>query len=194
MTDEKEVKEEAESKKTTKKEPNKSLAIILTIIVGIIVIYGISSNSFRAASQRKVDKSAQKAIEKAVNGQATVDISEGGEKIEIETNEATFTAGKQELPANFPTDMPVYPQASIVSTSSNADNIVVIFSSTDPSKTITDFYKRELNSKGWETETLTTMGNASIFGVKIDEFKGGVVISETDERTQIIVELETASE
>ena len=193
MTEEKEVKEETDTEKTTDKKPNKTLAIILTVVVGVAVLYGVGSNTYRAFTQRATEQVVEETIEEATEKEAEVDISEGGEKITVETEEGSFTVGKQELPENFPTDMPIYPGSTILSTSSNADNTVVIFSTDDSVETVTDYYKKELASDDWEVETTASMANATLLGINKGELNGGIVINESDEETQIVIELEKTS-
>jgi hypothetical protein len=193
-----EQKAEKEENKTaepgTKKKSNKALILILSVVAGGLVIYGVGSNLARVFNQKAAEKTAEKAIEQATGGEAQVDISKSGEKITVETEEGKLTIGEGQLPENFPQNMPIYPGSKITSTSSNDENQVVIFSSEDELEKVSSYYKKELADAGWKIESTSTIANAAIYSFSDQQIKGAVIISQAEKGTQITVEVEAATD
>ncbi len=56
-----------------------------------------------------------------------------------------------DLPANFPASFPVYPQAKLQETKSEADNSgMVVWQTTDNREAVADYYQTELLANNWE--------------------------------------------
>lgn len=67
----------------------------------------------------------------------------------------TSTATAPELPTNFPSEIPVYPAATLEKVSptqdaSSTDPVVTEWTSADPSNAIEAFYQRELTENDWQ--------------------------------------------
>jgi hypothetical protein len=54
----------------------------------------------------------------------------------------------KELPANFPSDVPIYPNAQLDAVVSGKGS-VIFWHTSDPVPTVQAFYTKELNAKGW---------------------------------------------
>jgi hypothetical protein len=54
-----------------------------------------------------------------------------------------------QLPANWPSDVPMYAGANIVSATTIAQGISVLFQSADAAATVSDWYQAQLTASGW---------------------------------------------
>jgi hypothetical protein len=82
----------------------------------------------------------------------TVTFSAGDEKVEVK-------AGKNvELPKDFPADVPVYPGATILTSMTTPDGVMVSTQSTADATKVVDFYKQKLTGDGWTVEGEMNMG------------------------------------
>lgn len=137
---------------------NKLVTIILSIlgcclvlVILLVVGGGIAARLLVSQGGTKLTESI---IEKGLGENAKVNIKDGN--IDIKTDKGTFsTSGK--LPDNFPTDVPTYPGAKIISTitapenDENGGGIVVGFETSDSITKVASFYKAELTKNAWET-------------------------------------------
>lgn len=106
------------------------------------------------------EKIGEKIVEKATNSE--VDVTNN--QVTVNTNEGSTTWGENlSLPDDFPTDVPIYSGANIATsttdTSSNAFYITMI--SSDDFKTISDYYKAEIENQGWTTENASSYNSES---------------------------------
>jgi hypothetical protein len=60
------------------------------------------------------------------------------------------TTAKVELPANFPQDIPIYPNAEVKSAISGEQKVSTIWQSTDPSNFIASFYRQQFQTNNWQ--------------------------------------------
>jgi hypothetical protein len=67
--------------------------------------------------------------------------------------EVHFAGGKPvALPAEFPTDVPMYPKATIVRWSKGTDGIGARLTTPDPLKDVEAFYRESLKKDGWQLD------------------------------------------
>jgi hypothetical protein len=66
-------------------------------------------------------------------------------KLETNTNQNSSNNIDNKIPPNFPQDIPIYPQAKLITTDGNK----TIWSSADPFNLITNFYQQDLTGKKW---------------------------------------------
>ena len=126
---------------------------------------------------------AEKAAESAVEGVTGIDVEENGDNITIETDEGTveIDSGGDELPADFPDDMPVY-DATITNQGkvSTGDGTMwsVTMTSGDAFDSVVAWYKDELADSDWRQDALlesTTPNNNATFVVSQGETANGAV-------------------
>ena len=83
---------------------------------------------------------------------------------------ATLAPGVTEsttLPANFPSDVPQYPDGKILLSRSSGDMAVSVRLETDdPVDKVADFYADSFAAQGWTTENRPSIGGAAIFANK----------------------------
>ncbi|MBI5232174.1 MAG: hypothetical protein HY876_08430 [Coriobacteriales bacterium] len=109
--------------------------------------------------QQIAEQAAESAAEKATGTK----IDKEGDSITIEGKEGEkATIGQGELPADFPTDAPVYPGAKVVASyeqgTGAAKSYVVTFETADPASKVNDWYVTEIEAKGWTIDTKANQG------------------------------------
>lgn len=188
-----ETQEQTTETQVEKKKSNKTFIIILSIGVGILVLYGVSTNFMRAASRKTSQEMVEEAIEQSTEGNVEVDISDQGEEVTVKTEEGTLQIGQQQIPENFPKDIPVYKGAQIISSVSSLEGVALVLSSEDSLTQVTDFYKTQLTEENWSIDSETEIQNATIFEISKDNRTGAVIINQTDEGTQVTLEIKESS-
>ena len=98
----------------------------------------------------------QRAAERVVEEATGVRVDEDGDSVTVQTDEgeATFSGSDASLPDDWPSDVPVYPDAEIeTSTSMRIDETVqlaVTWKTSDDVTTVYEWYRDELPAAGWE--------------------------------------------
>lgn len=106
----------------------------------------------------------QKLAEKAVESSTNSDIDISDDKFTVNTNEGSMQWGEgAELPDDFPSDVPIYKNAKVTSSStSTADQgYSASLSTTDSQSTVADYYKAELEKQGWTIDDSYTASDTS---------------------------------
>ncbi len=90
-----------------------------------------------------------------------------------------------ELPADFPSDVPVYPDAEIVQARVSADEgTSVTFLIEDDVEKVTSFYADSLAAEGWSTDIKAGPDGSAIFADKTER-RVATMVRGTDEGTQV---------
>jgi hypothetical protein len=127
--------------------------ILIAVIIGIVLLLGYGINNVMQMASRKVGENMmERMIEKSTGDKADVDFDDSG-NMKLTTHEGTFATG-QKLPADWPTDAPVYAGADVqYSASVNPTNgkpgKAVVLMTQDDSKAVESFYEAELVKQGW---------------------------------------------
>lgn len=129
------------------------------------------------AACNPANKIAEDAIEKQMGGDADVDIGNNG-AMRVTTDEGTMEIGGQEVPANWPSDAPVYPKAEVTySAMNNAQEgepeAALILATTDSVAEVKTFYMAQIAANGWTMENEVDAGGMSILAAK----KGNRILS-----------------
>ena len=144
---------------------------MIKTILPIITILALAAGCSRGgavAPDTTVERSGDKTVVKSGDGK-----TERADKIEI--------AGKGkglDLPADFPSDVPVYPGARIASSLSNMQNNLLLLNleSDDSVGQVSDYYEKELKAQGWELQTASKTETKGRFaGIKANR-RAAVVI------------------
>ena len=90
-----------------------------------------------------------------------------------------------ELPADFPSDVPLYPDAEVVQSRVSADEgTAVTLSVGDDVEKVTSFYADSLAAEGWSTDIKASPNVSAIFADKTER-RVAIMVRRTDEGTQV---------
>lgn len=110
-------------------------------------------------TDRLTEKAAQTVTEKALESATNSDVDLANNEITVNTNGDSFSMGEDlKLPDNFPSDVPVYSPAKVVTTSTTGTaGFYATLTSPDGFSAISDYYNAQLVAEGW------TIDNTSSF-------------------------------
>jgi 3-dehydroquinate synthase class II len=145
----------------------------------------------KKAEEKLAEKFVEKAMEEGSGGKADIDIS--GDKITITSKEGgqggsfEFSGGKDlKLPADFPGDVPVYPDAAVISLlGMGGENRQVTFQVGDKTAEVYAFYQKKLPAQGWEVVTDMKMTPAYSLVAKKGNRQTAVIIGEDGEGSTV---------
>ncbi len=150
---------------------NTALKVVLGILgccLVLVIVVGVAGALFaRTASKTLTSKLTEKGVESVIENQIE---KETGKKIDIDTNfdegkfevkgddGSTFSVGDSKLPEGFPTDVPLYDGAKVVSSSKSSTKIgntfyMAVLSTSDDVDTVNAYYKSALEDAGWKEES-----------------------------------------
>lgn len=165
----------------------KKVLVLLVVICLVPAAFGC-----KKASEKMAEKAIEKAMESESGEKADVDISEG--KISIKSKETGEEGiwemsgkGGLDLPDDFPSDVPVYPDAELVSSLRAAGGINLVFISKDESEKIRGFYKDGFEDSGWEIIQEMKMPNAYSLGAEKGDMQAVVMIADSDDGNNITI-------
>lgn len=183
-----------EAPQSPKKGSNKTVVIIIVVVV-VLVVLGIIGSVLSGLFARKVaEKGVESVLSKVTNG--TVDVDTKNNSVTINTGDGTATIGTQELPSDFPKDIPVYPGATVlgsVTGSATAGGLFVSMNSTDSLDAVKSYYDSKLVENGWTKEEGVNLGTI----VNIAATKGDQRLSVTltpYEDNQLHITIATSAE
>lgn len=114
-----------------------------------------------------------------------VKIDKSGERVSF----GNFSVGSS-LPADFPKDIPLYPNAEIgghiSGSGEGGSGSTVTFTSSDDAKEIYEFFVNKLKANGWKTETVS-FGEMKMVNISKENRSGVVTINPGDAKTDIII-------
>lgn len=136
-------------------------------------------------------RSGQSRIQRSLTGKILSTVT--GHKVDLDKEGDSFTIGGvtfgTKIPKDFPKDVPVYPQAEIISFLGGAEgkeyNAGAMLATEDPDVKVVTFYEQELKSKGWEVETSYLGEMAIITFKKAGGWNGSVTVIPGEGETTI---------
>jgi ABC-type Fe3+-hydroxamate transport system substrate-binding protein len=140
------------------------------------------------------EEAAEKSIEKATGGEAKVEISDKGVKVEDKTGEGkfTFTAGEEtQVPEDFPDDVLIYRPSETVTAITVPEGYSVTLATEDESAQVADTYKQEMAEAGWSEEGSVTRAGSVMLIYKKDGRTASISIVPSDDMTQIILSVQS---
>jgi hypothetical protein len=143
------------------------IALLAALVAAMILVTGC---------QVVAEKAAQTAFETATG--AKVDTSDGS--VTVEKGGTKTTVGKEgELPASFPTDVPVYQPSTIKGAVENAtakgSSYVIGLNVPDDAATVVSWYETEMEAAGWTIKQSVKLAD----GGMVSGEKGGLVLVAT---------------
>jgi hypothetical protein len=161
--------------------------IIAMVVVGVLVLGGIT----RSIEHRVGNSLAERAIEASTGGKVNVDSDNGS--VTVKTDQGTWSTSDK-LPSDWPTDVPVYPgatvQGSVAAQGQTAGHYVGLVTSDDAAKAIA-WYKGELAAKGWKVTAEVNTAQGNMLSAEKDSRNLVVVVSAQDGKTTISLTVAT---
>ncbi len=86
-----------------------------------------------------------------VSGNRSLNLNQNGNSISV--------GGNVTLPANFPSDVPIYPGSKIkLATKSEKGEFTVTLTTPDSQEKVSSYYKEQMASKGWLSDNVEALG------------------------------------
>ena len=130
---------------------------------------------------------------------ATATIGSNGTTMHVESSEGSFTAGATTLPADWPSDAPVYPGATITYTASanpttGKPGNAIVFTTTDGTQQVVAYYKTALKQNGWAINTTMDGGATFVMGGTKEGRGLSLMIAGTDGQTSVTLAIEQSGQ
>ncbi|MFZ2500810.1 MAG: hypothetical protein WAW90_02360 [Minisyncoccia bacterium] len=157
------------------------------IVIAVVVIVFVGWFKMRSFSPMSLIPGFGGVVGTSLDGSTTYKSGDG-----------SVTVGGSSLPSGWPTDAPVYSNSTITaSVSSNpktGDNgSMVMFTTPDSIDAVVNFYKTELESKGWVVDQTVSIGIATMLSATKDTRSFAVQISSGDDgKTSVVVGISQA--
>jgi hypothetical protein len=178
--------------------------IAIAIITSLAAFLLFSAGGCSKAGERIAESISEEAIESAIEegiesegGQAEVDISEG--EVTVTTDEGQTSWGlSSEMPENFPSVVPLYPDMTPKSTMTwqddGKDYFIIDFDTDDEGEDIYNWYLDKFPAEGWTVEfnskTESGDGNASYYVTANNgTYLAAVIVSIYDEETTVALDV-----
>lgn len=180
------MKEKKEKKE--KSEPNKKipiLAILAVVAVAAVILGGIF---YRKAKDLVVGN-----IFSRLTG-TNVDVEKGGEKVTVTSEEGEFSFEEEgDLPDNFPSDFPIYPDAKLVSSwvasGLATDGLSLIWETEDSVSKVSNYYESELEDAGWTLSFTSETDDSTTLAFEKNDVSGFIGITVEESKTIISLTL-----
>jgi hypothetical protein len=140
------------------------------------------------------EKAMEKQIERATGGDAEVDISRKGMKIEGKTKEGayTVTTGEStEIPNDFPSDVLIYRSSKAVSAMKIPEGFSLALTTGDDVSKVTEVYKNGMKHKGWSEASAMRMGAQTMLVYEKGDRVSNIMIAPFEQETRISVTVTT---
>jgi hypothetical protein len=167
-------------------------AIIFVLL--LLVLAGCSLPGQQQAGQA-AKKFLGGVINKSTGGR--LNVSDDGEEVSLQTEEGEMKIKQDDLITDFPTDMPVYPGASVQTSwvaTEKQGGIMAEFVTTDQLDKIERFYRDQLAENGWyQTNELAQAGSV-VFSAEKDERSAWVSLNQNENQVLITILVVTNNE
>lgn len=167
---------------------SRSATVLCLAFAFLVVLVGCSSPG---------EKMMEKSIEDSTGGEAEVDTDADG-SMRIETEEGTFNmGGGTELPADWPADAAVFPEAQIqytatVNPATGEPGAVVMLLTEESMEDVLAYYSDQLPADGWAMQGTMQGGGVAILSATKGERTLSLSVSASGEQTSITLAVEGA--
>lgn len=124
-----------------------------------------------ACGRGGTERAIERAIEEETGENAEVDVRTDG-SVKVETEDGTFQTGNT-LPADWPTDVPVYAGATVQYSASVTETgqpgSAAVLMTTDSAAQVASYYKKALKENGWTVESTIEAQGTTIFSATKDD-------------------------
>ncbi len=165
------------------------LAAVMLLLIGGCVVRSVGGYMGR--------KLLEKELQQQVGKHADVKMGEDG-AMQFATSEGTVSTGNA-VPADWPTDVPVYPGAAVqysasVNPSGGKKGNALILMSLDDVQKVSDYYKDALGSQGWASVQVMNAGGTMIMSMTKDDRTLSLTIAGSGGKTNITFGIEGKAE
>ncbi len=190
----------------TQQEPQKKkipgwlkVVIVLAILVvgfSVVASVGISflaglltSKSGEQLAQKGIEKMIEKGIEQSGGGKAKVDITHDGIVIKDQKGgEQIAIQGGKQMPAGFPSDIPVYQPSEAQGSMVMGPMTMVTLETPSALGDVSSFYQNQLAQQGWTAAFATSPTSQSYSGLfKKDKRQVTVNLAAESGKTSIVL-------
>jgi hypothetical protein len=112
--------------------------------------------------------------------------------VEVKTDEATVS-NKQELPSEWPSDVPAYPGAAVqfsgtaTNPETGKEGSAAMFTTTDTGTAVIDFYKAKIAAEGWTVSNTMQINGGTVLVAAKDDRVLTVSIASAEGQTAITI-------
>ena len=122
---------------------------LVAVAFASLALLGFGCSPTQMIADKLSEKAAEGIINSQLGGEGKVDLSNG--TMNVKSKDGNVSYGENvKLPADFPSDVPAYESMKIVMVTSKDKTASYLGTSTDKSDTVSDWYLKTLQSKGWK--------------------------------------------
>ncbi|MCA1807425.1 MAG: hypothetical protein LC687_06230 [Actinobacteria bacterium] len=165
-------------------DSQKKTVKIILIVVGVLVILGIIGVALLGYVGSKIGSSVLEDVTNSEN----IEISDDG--VTIESEDGSFSSTQnQELPDNFPAQVPLFDDSDIISSSRFSQDRGTVWSvSFETSRSadeVYEYYETQFEGEDWDVQSSFESGSSrSVSAVSNnDDMRVGVTINQDDNNT-----------
>ena len=136
----------------------------------------------------------ENVMQNAVGDQGAVNVDANG-AMHVTTSDGSYTAGGNQMPSDWPTDVAVYAGATVAySASANPETgapaQAIVLTTSDSTTAVATFYKTRLAQDGWVLSTTMDGTDMTIFSATKDTRTLSMLIAGSDGQTTITMGIE----
>lgn len=136
---------------------------------------------FVACNKSPEKKALEKYVEKGNGGTVKMDASQGKIQIQDKEGKTTITTGGAvEIPADFPKDILIYPNAKVLSSATAGDMFNLLLESQETIEKIASTYKEKMKAEGWKQTATFTMGSNVTMAYEKDKRNATVAVGHSE--------------
>jgi hypothetical protein len=188
VEEKKEKKEKTEEKKEKKeKRESKKKAPILLILAAVVVLTVVLGGICYKKAKNLVIGNIFSRLSGGI-------VEKDGDKVTVTLEEGGFSFEEEgELPDNFPSDFPIYPDAKLASTwtakGEGTDGLSLIWEAEDSVNKVSNYYESELEGAGWTLSFTSETEDSTTFAFEKNSVSGFIGITLEESKTVISLTL-----
>jgi len=184
--EEKKEKKEKKEVKIEKHEPKKKTPILLILAAVVVLIVVLGGFFYRKAKDLVVG-----SILSRLSGEI---VEKDGDKVTVTLEEGEFSFEEEgNLPDNFPSDFPIYPDAKLASSwtasGNETDGLSLIWETVDSISEVSNYYESELEDAGWTLSFTSETEDSTTFAFEKNDVSGFIGITVEESKTVISLTL-----
>jgi len=151
-------------------------------LLAIVLMIGCGEKS----EENVGEKLAEKAIEANIGKEADVEVNKESVRITTKDGEMSITSGESaKIPDDFPKDIPVYKGSVVNMAMEVPQGYSLSFTTKDNMSKVSEWYLKEMMSKGWTKEMSVDVKNQTMLVFKKGERGVNLVIAPDNGHTRL---------